>query len=490
MLLSSCGELLCEHTFVDANCTTAKTCSLCGKERGAPLGHDFIEATCETAKTCTTCGFIEGSPLGHNYTEATCKAPKICLNCGSCSGEPLEHNYSSATCESPATCTFCQEIKGSALGHNYKNATCITPKICSRCSSTTGTSLGHTWRAATCESPEYCSRCLEVGDNKALGHSYIEATCTSAKICKTCGTKSGSSLGHLWKSATCTTPKTCTRCSITSGSALGHSWKAATCTTAKTCSTCNVILGSAIGHNFVSGKCKTCKAIDPNYIEYTVIYNSNGGWGETVNSTHLYGEARALSVNGFKRAGYTFVGWHTDSKATSPKYTNTQSVKNLSKENGGTVILYAIWKESKTAAFDECKPLANTENSIAFHQSGTDNTGKTHNDVAVLEIFPENIGTYVSRSERYTSGLFKKIKGTIYCKEGKHLDDNSYASIAILADGEKVYESAPMSKYSSCQSFEVNISGASSVKIYIKDCSDSIWGYGAELMIENLILER
>ena len=49
----------CEHSWVDANCTTAKSCSKCGATDGEALGH--TEATLAAkAPTCTENGLTEG----------------------------------------------------------------------------------------------------------------------------------------------------------------------------------------------------------------------------------------------------------------------------------------------------------------------------------------------------------------------------------------------------------------------------------------------
>ena len=45
------------------------------------------------------------------------------------------------------------------------------------------------------------------------------------------------------------------------------------------------------------------------------------------------------------RSGYTFLGWATSASATSAKYSDGQSVKNLSTAQGATVHLYAVWKK-------------------------------------------------------------------------------------------------------------------------------------------------
>lgn len=78
---------------------------------------------------------------------------------------------------------------------------------------------------------------------------------------------------------------------------------------------------------------------------YNITYNGNGATsGSTASSSHVYGESKALTSNGFSRTGYTFLGWSTNSSASSATYTNSQSVINLSSVNGATITLYAIWK--------------------------------------------------------------------------------------------------------------------------------------------------
>lgn len=79
---------------------------------------------------------------------------------------------------------------------------------------------------------------------------------------------------------------------------------------------------------------------------YEVRYNANGGTGTMSNSSHTYDTAKALTANTFTRTGYTFLGWSTSASATTATYTDKQSVKNLTASNGGTVTLYAVWKQN------------------------------------------------------------------------------------------------------------------------------------------------
>lgn len=81
---------------------------------------------------------------------------------------------------------------------------------------------------------------------------------------------------------------------------------------------------------------------------YTIIFNGNGhtNLSESMdNQTFTYdSELKALSVNKFERAGYDFLGWSTDKNAKVADFDNKKEVKNLTSENDGKVILYAVWK--------------------------------------------------------------------------------------------------------------------------------------------------
>ena len=65
-----------KHSWVEATCENAKTCSECGKAQGEALGHTWAAATCATPKTCTVCSATEGTALEHTYRN------NKCTNCG------------------------------------------------------------------------------------------------------------------------------------------------------------------------------------------------------------------------------------------------------------------------------------------------------------------------------------------------------------------------------------------------------------------------
>lgn len=165
-----CVHLFSLEYLIEATCNqpgrTFAVCEYCGEERYEEipaLPHSFTDATCIQAKTCTVCGVTEGNALGHHYISGKCdrcgeklpdeipagcahdyrvsnqKAPSctasgsITYKCGKCSHLYTEtiaangHKYADATCETAKTCTVCSATNGSALGHSY------TGGKCSRC---------------------------------------------------------------------------------------------------------------------------------------------------------------------------------------------------------------------------------------------------------------------------------------------------------------------------------------------------------------------
>lgn len=246
---------------------------------------------------------------------------------------------------------------------------------------------------------------------------------------------------------------------------------------------------STIQNNSSAGQSGTSEKLN---ITYTVTYDANGGWGETNDSTHKYDEERALSKNNYKRAGYSFSGWDENPSAVSPKYSDKEIVSNLTTTNHDVIKLYAIWKVSQTSKFDECKRAVTGIKEVDYHTTFTDNSGISHEDVAVFMNRDSSPGVK-RRDERYTNGLFSKIKGTLFLGGEYTLDTYTNIQLIIKADGVVVYKSVFFKKYSNSESFEVDISGANIVEIYVADpVSNNItaWNKGGDIIIENLLLVR
>ena len=147
---------------------------------------------------------------------------------------------------------------------------------------------------------------------------------------------------HAWSgwirtaNPTCTAQgseyRTCSGCGereVRAVAALGHAWSAKI----------------DRGDGYSDQRCSRCGAITNRTANtYYVAYNGNGATGgSTAKSTHTYDAAKTLTANGFTRTGYLFNGWTSSANGSGTKYSNQQSVKNLAKNNGATVNLYAQW---------------------------------------------------------------------------------------------------------------------------------------------------
>lgn len=64
------------HTFADADCTTAKTCTVCGLTDGSALGHRFLDGA------CTVCGAEDPDYVPHTHSYDTALTAPDCTNAG------------------------------------------------------------------------------------------------------------------------------------------------------------------------------------------------------------------------------------------------------------------------------------------------------------------------------------------------------------------------------------------------------------------------
>ncbi|MBO0457187.1 InlB B-repeat-containing protein [Enterococcus hulanensis] len=85
---------------------------------------------------------------------------------------------------------------------------------------------------------------------------------------------------------------------------------------------------------------------------YTVTFDKNEGTGTMAAQNFKYDTAQNLTANKFTREGYSFQGWST-TKTGSVEHTDGKSVKNLTADVDGSVMLFAIWKaDSQVIQFD------------------------------------------------------------------------------------------------------------------------------------------
>ncbi len=220
-----------EHNWTAANCTTAKTCSICDKTEGSALGHDWADATCTAPKTCKRigCTATDGSPLGHDWDTTVWMIGDDqhwhkCNRTG-CTviNDAANHipDRNAATEDDPVKCTECGKVLTPALGHVHtshltsvaaKAPTCTAPgnaaywkcscdKLFSDDTATTETTLAAVTKAAlghdhngpwvTTDENEHWKVCAREGCNEQLdkavhtpsawvnvGDGYHHQTCT------------------------------------------------------------------------------------------------------------------------------------------------------------------------------------------------------------------------------------------------------------------------------------------------------------------------
>ncbi len=82
---------------------------------------------------------------------------------------------------------------------------------------------------------------------------------------------------------------------------------------------------------------------DPN--TYTIQLNGYDSDGEKTASVECtYDSETEMPGCSFIKSGYHFIGWNTEIDGTGTYYYPGDKVKNLTSEQGGTVVLYAVWE--------------------------------------------------------------------------------------------------------------------------------------------------
>ena len=87
---------------------------------------------------------------------------------------------------------------------------------------------------------------------------------------------------------------------------------------------------------------------------YTIKFDGNtADGGSTQDQAMTYDQAADLTLNGYTKTGYTFIGWNSQADGKGTSYIAGQNVINLTATEGETVILYAQWRaNSYTVQFD------------------------------------------------------------------------------------------------------------------------------------------
>lgn len=103
LFLTACGEKCEQHVYDDCADTE---CNQCKETRDSM--HTWVDADCTTPKTCKTCGKTEGEALGHTpeADDGDCTTPVICSACEAVMEEANEDHH------------FIYELKNSSENEN------------------------------------------------------------------------------------------------------------------------------------------------------------------------------------------------------------------------------------------------------------------------------------------------------------------------------------------------------------------------------------
>ena len=122
---------------------TTYTCTFCGDSYTSDVvtapGHSWVDANCQSVKTCSVCGITEGGLGDHGYNKVV-TAP-TCTSDG----------YTTYICK------FCNHTYNGdfvfATGHSWENPTCTQAMHCTVCDTTIGNALGHYFGEVTVHKP-------------------------------------------------------------------------------------------------------------------------------------------------------------------------------------------------------------------------------------------------------------------------------------------------------------------------------------------------
>ena len=158
---------------MEATCTSAKRCMICGTASGDPLGHVGSGESCLDPIQCEVCGEKFVAYDSHAWVDATCTEAKTCSVCGQIDGEPAGHDYTAVALGDGTHTLICQNNQRHQQTENCYGgqATCLDVANCEACGSAYGEIGTHGWLEATCTEPETCKWC-GLADGEPNGHDY------------------------------------------------------------------------------------------------------------------------------------------------------------------------------------------------------------------------------------------------------------------------------------------------------------------------------
>lgn len=146
-----------------------------------------------------------------------------------------------------------------------------------------------------------------------------------------------------------------------------------------------------------------CQATINEVAPYSIVYNANGGNGappsQAVYATYDYNLSTTIPT----KVGYTFLGWSTESTATTATYQPNDSVTI-----NGNLVLYAVWQKN-TYILSITKSKGATVSVLRNGSSLVDGDTINYGDVLSISISANtgyNINVHTVNGTNWTSGNF------------------------------------------------------------------------------------
>lgn len=165
---------------------------------------------------------------------------------------------------------------------------------------------------------------------------------------------------------------------------------------------------------------------------YRIVFNANGGTGTMAAKSAVIGKSLTLPANAFKRTDYSFLGW-AKSATGSVKYLNKDPVKDLSKENGAEVNLFAKWRRTTFRTYYVGKKMSVAMSGLKGYSLSTAVSGLKWNSTKyTLSGTPKKAGTFTLK---FKKGLKSQTRKIVIATDSIVLADTSFAG-AVIGEGE------------------------------------------------------
>ena len=258
------------HSGGEATCSKQAACDVCGKLYGDFKPHTPAEddGDCTTAITCTVCGkTTTAAKVSHTGGVTSCDERAKCTVCGKEYGGYKAHSpYSDdGNCETPVKCMECGVTVTAAKTHSFTSNSKYGYdegghwRICSNsgCNETNKATSKEAhefgeWTKSTEEGKH--ERECKCGYKEIADHIYSDdGDCTTAVYCSVCNVKIiSANASHTGGEATCSKKAECTVCGKEYGKLKPHTpvEDDGNCATAISCKVCGGVAVEPIEHSF------------------------------------------------------------------------------------------------------------------------------------------------------------------------------------------------------------------------------------------------